>query len=108
MTKTILKTIVIGALIGTTAFFVPKMLLGGLSFFAIMCLFHFCAHRHHYERLLYMVDKIRLMTEEEYKEFKASMDGGCCSSNYRHDLHCGCKSKNKCDCKSKKKKQQSN
>lgn len=102
MTRSILKTVFIGILIGVTAFFVPKMLLGVFTFFAVMCLFHSCAHRRHHGRLLYMADKVRLMSEEEYAEFKTNMGSGCRNSNHHHHSHCGCKSKSKCNAKSKK------
>ncbi len=105
MTKSILCTVTTGILVGATAFFMPHLLLGIFIFFIIIRLLH-CGRRRHgccgtssrHERLFYMADKIRKMTDEEYAEFKTKMGGGCCNSGYHS--HCGCGSKCKCcsDC----------
>ena len=76
----ILKSIVIGALFGTAAYFMPKLIIGMFLFFAITRLFmskrcgkgKFGTHR------LAFMDKVRSMTEEEYTNFKNSMSNGCC------------------------------
>ncbi|MBV5281512.1 MAG: hypothetical protein JZU53_03665 [Paludibacter sp.] len=100
MTKSILCTVVFGIVVGVTAFFVPKMLLGIVLFFAAMRLFHCCCHRHHSRGRFYMADKIRTMSDEEYAEFKVQMVGGCCNSGYQHS---SCKSHKKSECCSKSK-----
>lgn len=103
MTKSILCAVIFGIVLGATAFFVPKMLLGIVLFFAAMRLFHCCSHRHHSRGHLYMADKIRTMSDEEYAEFKVQMVGGCCNSAHHHHQHCGCKSHRSSECCSKNK-----
>ena len=44
MTKSILCAVIFGIVVGTMAFFVPKMLLGIFIFCAVMRLFHCCCH----------------------------------------------------------------
>jgi len=100
MTKSILCTVIIGLVVGAAAFFVPKMLLGIVLFFAAMRLFHCCCHRHHSRGRFYMADKIRTMSDEEYAEFKTQMVGGCCNSGYQHGSY---KSHRKSECYSKSK-----
>jgi hypothetical protein len=103
MTKSILCTVIIGILVGATAFFVPKMLLGIFIFCAVMRLFHCCCHRHHSRGRFHMADNIRAMSDEEYADFKAQMVGSYCNSGYHHHQHCGCKSQGKGKCTSKDK-----
>lgn len=102
MTKSILCAVIFGIVLGAMAFFVPKMLLGILLFFAAMRLFHCCSHRHHSRGRFHMADKIRSMSDEEYAAFKTQMVGGCCNSGHHH-RHCGCKSHRKSECCSKDK-----
>ena len=101
MTKSILCTVIVGILVGAAAFFVPMILLGIFIFFAVMRLFHCCGHRRHSRGRLFMADKIRAMSEEEYAEFKVQMVGGYCNSGYHR--HCGCKSHRRSECCSKDK-----
>ena len=103
MTKSILCTVIVGIVLGAAAFFVPKILLGIFIFFAVMRIFHCCGHRRHGRGRLYMADRIRAMSEEEYAEFKAQMVGACCHSGYHNRRSC-CKSQSKEHCNSKDKK----
>lgn len=120
MTKSILCTVIIGILVGASAFFMPHLLLGIFILFLFFRLLH-CGRRAHgccgggskHERLFYMADKIRKMSEEEYAEFKTKMSGGCCDSGYHSHCGCGsncncgcdcnCNNDSKCDCKDSKK-----
>lgn len=80
MTKTILKSVVIGALIGVSVFFMPRFILGMFIFFGIWRLIigrrmrggRFIQHR------LALADKIRTMSEEEYTAFKNNMATNNC------------------------------
>ena len=123
MTRSILRAVVCGVIVGALAFFVPHLLLGFFVLVLIVSLLHRCGrghgcygHYHGHERLFYLADKIRKMSEEEYAEFKTKMGGGCCNSGYYSHGHCGCgcdcncncgcnydsKSDSKCDCETKK------
>ena len=123
MARSIFGVVVGGVIVGALAFFVPHLLLGILVFFLIVRLLH-CGGRHgyyghghgHHERMFYLADKVRKMSEEEYTEFKTKMGGGNCGGGYHgyyHSHHgcgcgcncgcgCGCKSDGKCDCETKK------
>jgi len=105
MTRSILRTVLVGIFIGAAAFFVPKLLIGIFIFCAIIHLFH-CGrrghgHYHGHQRMFYLADKIRKMSEEEYAEFKTNMGGGCYDHGYHEHCGCGSKSANKDCCKSK-------
>jgi hypothetical protein len=111
MTKSIVCTVLTGILVGAAAYFMPHLLLGILIFFGIISLLH-CGHRRHgccghnygHERMFYMADRIRKMTDEEYEEFKTKMSGGCCDNGYHRHGHC-CSSKDSEEkecCQSKK------
>jgi hypothetical protein len=114
MTGSILRAVVCGVIAGALAFFMPHLLLGIFIFVLVVRLFHCCGrgqyygHYNHHERLFYMADRIRKMSEEEYAEFKIKMGGGCCNSGYHSHGHCccgsdcDCKSDSKCDNESKK------
>ena len=110
MTRSILRTVLVGIFIGAAAFFVPKLLIGIFIFCAIIHLFHcgrrrhgYCGHGHYgHQRMFYLADKIRKMSEEEYAEFKTNMGGGCYDHGYHEHCGCGSKSANKDCCKSKK------
>ena len=123
MTKSILCTVTIGILVGAAAFFMPHLLLGIFILFLLIRLLHcgrrghgFCSHGSGHERLFYMADKIRTMSEEEYAEFKTKMGGGCCDSGYHShcgcgcgcgsDCKCNCGTEGKCDCKQDTKKEE--
>jgi len=110
MTRTILRAVICGVIVGALAFFVPKLLLGlfilSLIFGAFHCCGHrrgCCGHRHGHERLFYMADKIRKMSDEEYDEFRTKMSGGCCDNGYHRHGHCcgGSKHENDACCTSK-------
>ena len=80
MTRSILRAVLCGVIVGALAFFVPKLLLGlfilSLIVRAILC----CGHGHRHQRMFYMADKLRNMSEEEYAEFKEKMgNGDCCN-----------------------------
>jgi len=104
MTRSILKTVLCGLILGALAFFVPKLLLGLIILGFIVKAMHCCGHGHRRQRMFYMADKIRNMSEEEYAEFKTNMGGGCCNNEYHHHGHCcgGSKTEGKECCKSKK------
>ena len=121
MTRSILRAVVCGVIVGALAFFVPHLLLGFFVLVVIVGLLHCCVrgrgccrHYHGHERLFYLADKIRKMNEEEYAEFKTKMGDGCCNSGYHSHGHCGCgcdcncgcncdsNSDSKCDCETKK------
>ena len=110
MTRSILRAVVCGVIVGALAFFVPHLLLGILVFFFVVRLFHCCGHRRHgccghgfhrghSERLFYLADRVRKMTDEEYAEFKQKMGGDCCDSDSNC---CGSKSKDSACCETKK------
>jgi hypothetical protein len=99
MTRSILGTVLCGVIVGALAFFMPHLLIGLFILCIIVKAFHCCGRRrgccghgrfygHGHERLFYMADKIRKMTEEEYEEFKNKMGGGCCDSGYHSHGHC--------------------
>jgi len=119
MTRSILKAVVCGIIVGALAYFVPHLLIGliilGFIFRAAHCCmghgYHGYGHRS--ERLFYMADRIRKMSDEDYAEFKEKMGGGfnhyhghghyhsCCGCNC--GCNCGCCSgSGKCDCKTNK------
>ncbi|ADQ80676.1 hypothetical protein Palpr_2544 [Paludibacter propionicigenes WB4] len=106
MTRSILRTVLIGILIGAIAFFVPKLLIGVILFCFIVHLLH-CGmgcHGHYrgHRKMFYLADKIRQMSEEEYTEFKANMGGAYYSTvHHGHYGCCSARAHNKC-CKSKK------
>jgi len=104
MTKSILKAVFCGIIVGALAFFVPGILLGIFVFAVILRIMHSCHHGHggfghgrNINRMLYLADKIRKMNDEEYEEFKTKMGGSddCCDNSYHHRNHCCCKSKMK-------------
>ena len=82
MTKSILKSVIIGVLFGAMAFFIPKLLVGILLFGLVMKLLRSCCGgrgccggRHHG---LEMMDKIRSMDDAEYAAYKESKSKPCC------------------------------
>lgn len=89
MTRSILKAIICGVIVGALAFFLPHFLLGIFVVFFLIRLFHGGCRRHygcghgyngHPRRMFYMADMVRKMSEEEYAVFKENMGGGCCNS----------------------------
>lgn len=92
MTKTIVKAVIGGLIVGALAFFVPKALIGLLVFCLIVSAFHCCGHRHHgcghhrfgSKQLFYFADKIRKMSDEEYEEFKTVFGYECCQNDHHH------------------------
>ena len=82
MTRSILKTVFVGIIIGALAYFMPKLLVGIFIFSLIMRLFCRCGHGHcgghRGGGRLAMLDKIRTMSDEEYAEFKNNHGRGCC------------------------------
>jgi len=112
MTRTVLHAVICGIIVGALAFFVPKLLIG-LFILSIICrAFHCCGrayrccgHGHGHQRMFYMADRIRKMSDAEYEEFKTNMGGGCCDNGYHHHNHCcgGSKSEDKECCKTEKK-----
>jgi hypothetical protein len=85
MTKSILKTIVAGILLGAALYFVP-MLVVAIAFFSFLT--HFLFRRRMMCGTGYggygghrfaLADKVRSMTEEEYSQFKSAHSHSCCS-----------------------------
>jgi len=99
MTKSILKTVFVGIVIGALAFFMPRLLIGIFIFALIMRLFCRCGHRqcggHLRGGKLHMLDKIRSMSDEEYIEFKSMHGRGCCHSKQMCDSESKCCSDSK-------------
>lgn len=96
MTRRIFHAVICGVILGALAFFVPKLLLGLLILGFIFRVFHCCGRAchsygyvHRHERMFYLADKIRKMSDEEYNEFKTKMGGGCCSGYHHHRYCCG-------------------
>jgi hypothetical protein len=84
MTKSILKSVLIGVLFGTVAFFMPKLLVAIIVFSLVMKLLRSCCGRHSCcggrSKGLEMMDEIRSMSDAEYAEFVESKTKGCCRS----------------------------
>jgi hypothetical protein len=84
MTKSIFKSVLVGVLFGTVAFFMPKLLVGIFVFGLVMKLLKSCCGIYSCcggrDRKLEMMDKIRSMSDADYAEFVASKTKGCCSS----------------------------
>lgn len=107
MTRTIVKAVIGGLIVGALAFFAPKALLGLFIFCLIVSAFHCCCGRHrcggHHrfgsKKMFYLADRIRKMTDEEYEEFKTVFGDDCCSTGHHHG-HC-CSSDDDC-CSTKK------
>jgi len=99
MTNSILKTVLVGIIIGALAFFMPKLLVGIFIFSMIMRLFCRCGHGHcgghHCGGRFQMMDKIRSMSEEEYAEFKNNHGRGCCHSKQKCETDSKCCSDSK-------------
>jgi len=115
MTRSILHAVICGAIVGALAFFMPHLLIGIFIFCAVVGAFHCCGRRYGccghrgfhgrgHERLFYMADRIRKMSNEEYEEFKTKMGGGCFDNGYHRHIHCCCgsMSEEKECCQSKK------
>ncbi len=77
MTKSILKSLLVGVLFGAAAFFMPKLLVAILLFGLVMKLLRSCCGRNYRFK---MMDKIRSMSDEEYAALKASSSKRCCSA----------------------------
>ena len=101
MVRSILGAVIGGVIVGALAFFMPHLLLGIFVFFFIVRLLHCCGrghgyygHGYHYghghDRLFYMADRIRKMSDEDYAEFKTKMGGGFNHSGYHSHGRCGC------------------
>ncbi len=110
MTRTIVKAVIGGLIVGALAFFAPKVLLGLFIFCLIMSAFHCCGARHRCgghrmgsKKMFYLADRIRKMSDEEYEEFKTVFGDECCSNGHHHHGHCcGSEAKNEECCKSDK------
>jgi hypothetical protein len=110
MTRTILRAVIGGLIVGAMAFFVPKVLLG---LFILCIIFHACHccggrhrcgghHRFGSKQMFYLADRIRKMSDEEFEEFKTVFGEDCCSNGHHHHGHCcGTKESDEC-CKSDK------
>ena len=110
MTRSILGTVFCGIIVGVLAFFVPHLLVGLFILAFIIRALHCCMghgyHRYarHGERLFYLADKVRKMSDEEYAEFKEKMGGGFNGGYHGHGYyhsHCGCGCGCNCGCGSK-------
>lgn len=97
MTRTIVRAVIGGIIVGALAFFAPKVL---LALFILSIIFHAChccggrrhwgGHRMGSKQLFYMADKIRKMSDEEYQEFKTVFGDDCCSTGHHHHHHGHC------------------
>ncbi len=90
MTKSILKLVVIGMLIGITVFFMPMFILGIFIFFVLIRFFIGNSIRRNGFRKyrLAFADKIRSMNDEEYVIFKQKMDHfTCCHSAPKQEFN---------------------
>ncbi|MFT3748323.1 MAG: hypothetical protein QM768_08410 [Agriterribacter sp.] len=94
MNRSIVKPIVVGALIGAALFFIPFFVLRVITFFLIAGLiFRLFAGRrrrfgrHFNEQRFAFVDHIRNMSDEEYQAFKSNPRGafGCDGFNRKQD-----------------------
>ena len=99
MTRSILKTVFVGIIIGALAFFMPKLLVGIFISSLIMRLFCRCGHGrcggYHGGGRLAMLDKLRAMSDEEYAEFKNNHGRGCCHSKQKCDSDAKCETNSK-------------
>lgn len=110
MTRTIVRAVIGGILVGALAFFVPKLVLGLIIFFMIIHAFHCCGGRHHCgghrfgsKQMFYLADRIRKMSDEEFEEFKTVFGDDCCSNGHHYHGHCcGSKASDEECCKSDK------
>jgi hypothetical protein len=83
MTKSILKTLAFGAIVGAALFFIPKFLLSIFLFFVLIRLLvgRRMGHGKFNRYQFVYADKIRNMNDEEYSEFKNKMETrSCCYS----------------------------
>lgn len=83
MKNSVLKTIVVGALMGTLFFFMPFFVLGMFICFGIFGMMMRRRMRYGFYHFA-MADKIRQMSEEEYQNFKAKMSYHSCYSQHQN------------------------
>ncbi len=83
MTKSILKTVVFGSLVGAALFFMPKILVSIFLFFVLIRLLvgGRMGHGRFNKYQFVYADKIRNMNEDEYSEFKNKMEARSCCYN---------------------------
>lgn len=83
MTKSILKTVVFGSLVGAALFFMPKILVSIFLFFVLIRLLvgRRMGHGRFNKYQFVYADKIRNMNEDEYSEFKNKMETRSCCYN---------------------------
>lgn len=86
MTKSILKTMVFGLLLGSALFFIPFAVLAVLIFFGLGRLF-FSGHRGGLTRFsqhrLAFIEKVRAMDNSEFNSWKAKMEAGKCGGEFK-------------------------
>ena len=85
MAKTILKSVVMGAFIGATLFFLPKFLIVMFLVFSIfrMIVKKKMGHRFGDYQMAF-ANKVRGMSEEEFKVFKTNRNTRNCSNFQKH------------------------
>ncbi|MCX6308012.1 MAG: hypothetical protein NTY32_03960 [Bacteroidia bacterium] len=95
MTRTILRAVIGGVVVGALAFFMPKALLVLFILFIIFHACHCCGGRRccggrHFgsKKMFYLADRIRKMSDEEFEEFKTVFGDDCCSTGHHHHGHC--------------------
>lgn len=77
MTRTIIKSIAFGLLLGTGFFFIPKFMIG---LFIVTCLFGIMARKRMYMNSRFHMyqfayaEKIRNMSEEEFKTYQSKIE----------------------------------
>jgi len=78
MKKSLVKSILIGIIIGALIFFAPMVFLVLLIFGVLMKIFGRRRYAKKYkERRFAFTDKIRGMTDDEYSSFKEKMESYC-------------------------------
>jgi hypothetical protein len=87
MNNQILKTILVGALLGAALFWMPFFILKVLVFFLVIGFFFrfFKGRRYYGPSGWSYADKIRTMSDEEYTTFKENYRGRC--GNYQKENH---------------------
>jgi hypothetical protein len=90
MKHSILKTILFGAVVGATLFFMPFFLMGLFITFSLFAFFmrRRMGHMHYGRHQFAFADKIRNMNEAEYQAMKEKMSiENCCRNNNSQNVN---------------------